>query len=233
MGYELLETVTGLLTAAGLRAGEEFPGGKRMEILAPAAAVGLQALDPGKGVASFSIRILSPRMLGGWCCQVWASRAVQALTDAGMDCQTAQMDYRGGSDCFCVVVTARCRVAFSGDHWEVGSIRQIWIGETIQKGVESFQAVRRQERRIIGAFWQAAPVAVTPGKDGWELELVQIPQEEPEEGEEPFTLTLREGDREIRYTGCCWNETLWQHHREGLRLTRRGFALGREVSAIV
>ena len=68
MGYELLEAVTGRMRDAGLRAGEEFPAGERMEILAPAAAVGLRELDPVQGMATFTVRVLSPRLLGGWCC---------------------------------------------------------------------------------------------------------------------------------------------------------------------
>lgn len=230
MGYELLEQVTALLTAAGLRAGEEYPAGERMEILSPAAAVGLRELDVDQGAAVFTVRILSPRILGGWCCQVWAAKAVQALVDGGMTCATGEMEYLSGSDCFCVVLTVRWPVVRQEEGWLPGSRWQVTIGETLQEGVESFRAVRSQGRRMVGAFCQDAPVAVTPGSGGWTLELVQQPDQEPEEAAEPFELTLREGERVIRYTGCCWNETVWDHDQKGLQLTRRGFALGREVS---
>ena len=229
MGYELLEAVTALLTAAGLRAGEEYPAGERMEILSPAAAVGLRELDTASGQAVFTVRVLSPRILGGWCCQVWAARAVEALSGGGMTCQTAQMEYQSGSDCFCVVLTARWPVVRQGEGWAAGSRWQVLIGETVQEGVESFRAVRSQGRRIVGASCQGGAVGVTPGSGGWELELVQRTGQEPEAGEEPFLLVLREGDRETRYTGCCWNETVFDHDQRGLRLTRRGLALAREV----
>ena len=232
MGYELLEAVTGLLKDAGLRAGEEYPAGERMEILSPAAAVGLRELNLQKGTAAFVIRVLSPRMLGGWCCQVWAARAAMALSGAGMCCRTGEMEYRSGSDCFCVVLTADCPVACEGETWTLGGGWQIRIGDAVQEDVESFRAVRSRQRRIVGASCQSTPVGVTPGKDGWTLELIQRPGREPEEETEPFTLTHREGDREICYTGCCWDETVWDQDREGLRLTRRGFALGREVDPI-
>lgn len=228
MGYELLEAVTGLMRDAGLRAGEEFPAGERMEILAPAAAVGLRELDPVQGMATFTVRVLSPRLLGGWCCQVWAARAVQVLTQAGMSCMAGQMDRQMGLDCFCVVLTARWPVVRQGESW-VHRQRQICIDGIAQEGVVSFRAVRSQGRRLLGAFCQGSPVGVTPGRGGWSLELVQRPEQEPENGQEPFTLTVQEGNERVQYTGCCWDETVWDHDREGRRLTRRGFALEREV----
>ena len=229
MGYELLEAVTALLQQAGLRAGEEYPAGERREILSPAAAVGLRELDPGQGTAVFTVRVLSPRMLGGWCCQVWAARAVEALTAAGLTCQTGVMEYKSGSDCFCVALTARQPVVRQGEDWVPARERQILIGQTAQDGVVSFRAARSQGRRIVGASWQGTPVGVTPGKDGWTLELIQRPDREPETEEEPFTLTLLEGEQQVCYIGCCWDETVWKHDREGSILTRRGFALEREV----
>lgn len=232
MGYELLESVTTCLREAGLRAGEEYPAGERMEILAPAAAVGLRELDPALGTATFTVRVLSPRMLGSWCCQVWAARAASVLSDAGMVCRTGEMEYRSGMDCFCVVLTARWLVVRNGESWMPGSGWQVRIGEVDQEGLVSFRAVRRQGRRLLGAFCQNEPVAVTPGTGGWELELIQHLVQEPEEVAEPFVLTVKEGGQVIRYIGCCWNETVWEHDHEGLRLIRRGFALNREVSQV-
>lgn len=204
-----------------------------MEILSPAAAVGLRELDREAGTAVFTVRILSPRMLGGWCCQVWAARAAEVLSGGGLRCQTGQMEYHSGSDCFCVVLTARWTLVRQEDGgWVPDSGWQIWIGETAQEGLLSFRAVRDRERRIVGAFCQSAPVAVTSGRDGWTLELVQRPDREPQEQTEPFDLTVLQGARQVCYTGCYWNETVWDHDRDGQRLTRRGFALGREVSAV-
>lgn len=231
MGYELLDAVTTLLREEGLRAGEEYPAGEQMEILSPAAAVGLGELDPVQGTAMFTVRVLSPRMLGGWCCQVWAARAVQALTGGGMTCSTGKMEYLKAGDCFCVVLTALWPVVRQGESWIPGSSLQVSIGEQVQQGVESFRAVQSRGRRLVGAFSQDAPVGVTLGSGGWSLELIQRPGPDPEEEQEPFVLTVRNGDRMIRYTGCCWNETVWNHDQRGAQLTRRGFALGREVEA--
>ena len=226
MGYELLEYVTGLLCAGGLRAGEEYPAGKRMEVLSPVAAVGLEALEAG--TARFSVRVLSPRLLGGWCCQVWAARASEALAGAGMTCTAGEMDFLAGSDCFCVKLTAVLPVVSGPSGWSAGRRWQVFCGETEQTGVESFRADRDQGRYLVGAHGQGGAVAVSPGHGGWTVELVQWVDRLPEAVPEPFTLTVREQGRQIRYTGCCWNRERVEHTQRGVRLTRQGFALERE-----
>lgn len=228
MAYELLKHVTQILRSAGLRAGETYPGTRQPEVDQPMAAVGLQELDVSAGKARFRVEVLSPRILGGWCCQVWAARAAQALTGAAMVCATEQMEYLSGSDCFCTAVTASMDVVRSGEGWLPGRRWSIRCGGVEQEGVESFGAVRDQQRRLVGANWAYEPAAITPGRGGWTLELVQRLAGEPEEVPEPFDLEVREGNRCHRYTGCCWNELRYDYTDSGLRLTRRGFALGRE-----
>lgn len=226
MGYELLNHVVGILTAGGIRAGDEYPGGEQVEILSPVAAVGLRELDPAAGEVRFAVRVLSPRILGGWCCQINAARAVTALHSAGMRVQTEPMEFLNGFDCFCVSLTAAMALKADGvpaGKWE------IFCGNVRQERVRSFRAVRRLGRRIVGAFYQSEPVKVTPGSGGWEIELVQRGDAEPGEAAEPFVLTVMESGREIHYMGCCWNEMIWEHSGSGAILTRRGFAMGREV----
>ncbi len=222
MGYELLEQIGDILAAAGFRTGEEYPGLERPEMDGPRAAVGLRALDPEQGTAAFHVRILSPRILGGWCCQTNAARAVEALWTAGLSCRTGELEYLEGSDCFCVTVTATMSLGTGTQRWEIR------CGDGVQEGVVSFRAVRDLDRRIVGAHWESTPVGVTPGHGGWTIELVQRLTRAPEEAAEPFVLTVREGDREHRYTGCFWNETTWDYGPGGRTLKRRGFALGRE-----
>ena len=153
MGYELLNHVAGILTAAGIRAGEEYPGGEQVEILSPVAAVGLRELDPAAGEVRFAVRVLSPRILGGWCCQINAAKAVTALHSAGMRVQTEPMEFLNGFDCFCVSLTAAMALKADGvpaGKWE------IFCGNVRQERVRSFRAVRRLGRRIVGAFYQSA-----------------------------------------------------------------------------
>lgn len=230
MAYELLERLTELLEQAGLPAGEEYPAGSRVEIVTPVAAVGLRELDCANSMARFSVRILSPRILGGWCCQRKAAQAAQALHRAGMTCAAEEMEYLGGSDCFCVSLTASQPVRWDGEVWSAGNRWQVLRDGEEEKNVLSFRAVRNRGRRIVGAFCQSEPIGVTPGAGGWQIELVQSGAEEDAE-KEPFTLTVRAGSAGHRYTGCCWNETEIVLSAGGLKRIRRGFALNREVEA--
>lgn len=229
MGYELLEELAQLLRSAGLTAGEEYPGYQQPEVEGPTAAVGLRELDVPAGLVRYNIRILSPRILGGWCCQIWAARASEALHDAGMTASAGEMEYLSGSDCFCISMTAVQGVISGPEGWMPGTPMELRCGEEILRGVVSFTAHRDQGRRILGAFYQSEPVGISPGRDGWVLELVQQGVQMPEQLSEPFTLTVRDHDCQWVYTGCGWNEERYEHTGQGLRLIRRGFALGREV----
>ena len=229
MVYGLLEELSGLLEAAGIPAGEAYPAGERVEILSPVAAVGLRELDCAHSVARFSVRILSPRILGGWCCQEKAALAEQTLHRAGMRCEAEEMEYLSGSDCFCIRLTVSRPVYESAEGWSAGDRWQVLRDGTEEQNVLSFRAVRNQGRRLVGTFCQGESVGVTPGAGGWQIELVQSGAAEPEEGQEPFTLAVCAGGAEQRYLGCCWNETEIVLSDEGQKRIRRGFALTREV----
>ena len=230
MGYELLRFVMVLLAATGIPVGEEYPGLERPEIDSPRATVGLRELNAAAWTARFRVQILSPRLLGGWCCQDKAAQVVRALTAAGLVCRTEDMEYNSGCDSFCVTVEVVMTVVPRGEGWEPGSRWRVYCNNAEQVGVASFRAARDLQRRVVGTHWKTEPVGITSssGSGGWELELVQDQAEEPASVQEPFVLTVREGDREHRYTGCCWNETVWEYLQSGAHLTRRGFALARE-----
>lgn len=228
MGYELLKALVLLLRGEGISAGEAYPGTGAPAVDGPQAAVGLLELDVPAGLAKFQVRVLSPRHLGGWGCQVWAARVSEALSRAGMTCEAEEMEYLDGLDCFCVTVLAEQRV-LRGNNGAFSGVRlQVFCGDVEQVGVESLTAVRNQGRRVVGAFCQSEAVGITPGHGGWELELIQRTDRLPDGVAEPFVLAVREGDRESRYLGCGWNEERFEHTRRGLRLIRRGFALSRE-----
>lgn len=223
MGREHLELIVDLLRQGGIPAGEGWPGQRRPEPEEPAAAVGLGELDWAEGAARYFVDILSPRRLGLWRCQLTGVQAADILRGAGFSCRMGEMDYLEGSDCFRVTVTARLPMGSEGTGWEVccGGVRQ--------EGVISFRAVRALGRRLLGAMAQGEPVGITAGAGGWTIELVQKPGREPAPEQEPFQVTVRRGSTVERYGDCCWNETETVHGEEGFRLTRRGFALTREV----
>lgn len=230
MGREWLTWLAEILTAAGIRAGEEYPAGEWMEVAEPVAAVGLAELDCSAGTAEFSVRVLSPRRLGGWTCQSAGAKAAEALAKEGLLCRMGGMEYLSGNDCFCVMLTVTAEISCREGSWRFGGQWTYAWNEELIPGVEEFTAEQDLDRRLIGAFCQGEPVGVTPGFGGWKLTLVQtVSGEEPEGPAEPFTLDVTGDATAVRYSGCCWNSITRQHTRQGLRIERRGFALRREV----
>ena len=122
MGYELLKALVELLRGAGISAGEAYPGAGAPAVDGPRAAVGLLALDIPAGLAKFQVRVLSPRILGGWGCQIWAVRVTEILNGAGMTCEAREMEYLDGLDCFCVTIRADQPVIRANGGWIAGLI---------------------------------------------------------------------------------------------------------------
>ena len=144
-----------------------------------------------------------------------------------MRCAAEEMEYLKGSDCFCVSLTVTQPVYEGAEGWSAGW--QVLRDDVQEKNVLAFRAVRNQGRRLGGACCQSEPTGGTPGAGGWQLELVQSGAAEPEEGQEPFVLTVHAGGVRERYLGCCWNETEIVLDGGGLKRIRRGFALKREA----
>lgn len=233
MGDEGLNRLCAILEQAGIRAEADYPAGGWMELTEAVAAVGLDALECGAGLAVFTVRILSPGSLGGWHCQKTAAAASAALERADIRCNASPMAYLDGSDCFCAALRAELEMYDNGSAWYPGQCWQYTCNGEALTGVTEFRAEQNLDRRLVGAFCQAEPVGVTPGSGGWVLTLVQIMPADALEltaPEEPFVLAaVRNGQAET-YSGCCWNRTVAIHTQAGLRLERQGFARKREVS---
>lgn len=229
MGIEWLREVVAILTAAGIRAGEGFPAGKRQELTGPVAAVGLRDLNCREGTGEFEIRILSPRTLGGWRCQSTAAEAVTALETAGMECRMEPMDFREGYDCYEMVIVG-VRWVMEREETPVAELFRISVGGVAVEGVTAFSAVQDRGRRLIGTLNQAEPVGITPGSGGWKLKLVQqIPNGGmlTVEPEEPFVLTVEEKGVVTSFQGCCWNSVTKILDQKQSRVEWEGFALTR------
>lgn len=234
MGIEWLELVVALLTAAGIRAGEEYAVGTAPEITEPVAAVGLSALECSQGQATITVRVISPRTLGGWECQTAAVKAVAALEAAQIHCQMGSMGYLSDCDCYSIAVTARIDVCLVDGSWVKGTHWAVTLDDTAVEWVTGFAAEQDQGRRLITATCQTDPIGVTPGTGGWCIKLVQqIPQggAETQMPEEPFVLEVSDGVTAQVYTGCCWNEVQRSCGQSGMNIQWQGFALTREVQS--
>lgn len=232
MGYEWLEPIAQILNEAGIRAAQAYPAAGVPELSGPVAALSIEELDTDTGSAQVAVQILSPRTGGGWMCQEAAVTAVSALSAAGYVCRSNAVEYQSGSDCFSQKIVVQLALALreavwaAQEHWEF-----LW-NDAALAGVESFTADEDRGRRMVGAFWQAQQVGVTPGAGGWNIAMVQRigPEDaEPEEPEEPFTLTVRRPAETVVYGECYWNRILRRYTQQGLVVERSGFALTREV----
>ena len=152
MGYELLKGLVELLRSAGISAGEAYPGAGAPAVDGPQAAVGLLELDIPAGLAKFQVRVLSPRMLGGWSCQIWAARVSDILNGAGMACEAREMEYLDGLDCFCITIRADQQVSRKSDGSFAGVRLQIFCGEAEQM----WNPLRRSGTRAAGSWGPSA-----------------------------------------------------------------------------
>ena len=241
MGQEWLTKIAELLEKAGIASGEEYAAAPVPAISQPVAAVGLRGLNWGKGTATVSVRILSPRSRGGWACQTTAAKAVTVLEEAGIPAGMEQMEYRRGCNCFETVVTGTMRVReLPPDPVQPPApvVRRCWqvrCGAAELTDVTEFEELQDLNRRLIGAHGQQEPVGITPGSGGLELRMVrEIPagQAEQDPGTEPMELrVIRSGTARI-YTGVCWSRVKREYAGQLLRVEYRGFALKRRTERV-
>lgn len=234
MGIQWLKQITGILTDAGIRAGEAFPGGGNVSLTEAVAAVGLRDLNWREGTAEFEIRVLSPRPLGGWKCQNCAADAVAALEEAGVVCRMEPMEYRGGSDCFEMIIIGQQQVMEVEAEVVAPVYLDVSVGDTAVEYVTEFSAEQNRQRRIIGSVSQNTPVGITPGTGGWGIRLVQeLPggQVAMTEPEEPFVLTVKEEGMTTTFVGCGWNRVKKKQDQSRTLVEWEGFALSREENA--
>lgn len=234
MGLEWLNEITEVLTAAGIRAGEAYPGGKWTEIEGPVAAVSLRNLDYRERTAEFEVRIISPRILGGWQCQHIAAEAVAALEEAGTACRMEPMSYQAGTDCFEMAVIGLMVVFDAEEEIPVADAFAVLIGEEAVGYVTEFSGQQDRQRRLIGSIEQQTPVGITPPTGGWNIRMVQvIPRGGPVTAEpaEPFDLTVKEAGLSTVYSGCGWNVVKKQMDQSETKLIWEGYALTREETA--
>jgi len=226
MGHEWLTQVKEALKNAGFRVEAGYPAQKAVHLTDTVAAVNLGAME-GSRIREVAVCILTPRVMGLEACQNRASDAVLALSKDGNQWRFDRWRYEAGIDCWAIEILGT-PVQASG---VLGYT--IAIGQVQQGHVTDFLARQVQDRRLIRPHGDDTPSGVTPGRRGWTLKLTQLLPEgeaEPEEGTEPFSLTVSRGGVQQTYTGCCWAEYASQQLPEGIQIVRSAFALDREVS---
>ena len=196
------------------------------------AAVNLSRGSTRDYSAGITVAVLSPRSQGLAACQALAGEAAVLLSGVGGDWSFEGWEYDSTLDCFQVKVEGSAVFSGQDDGVVVDEGYEVLIGDTAVPHVTEFIARKDAKRRLVRPHGQPEPIGVTPGTDGWSLELVQLlpwGEQEPEETGDGFTLTLRRGERATRYLTCCWAEYESRQREDGALVTRRGFALSREA----
>lgn len=224
MGPEWLTQTIQVLEAAGFRVEAGYPAHKAVHLTQTVAAVNLKGMDE-KEVREILVTILTPRAMGLEQCQSRAAEGIQALAVDGNQWHFDRWRYEAGIDCWAIEI--------SGTPAEVREEYTVSWGEAVQPYVTDFVARQEPNRRMIRPHGTAEPCGVIPGRQGWNLTLIQLlpgGEPEPENPEEPFTLTVSRGGGQTSYTGCRWSEYVSRQLPEGIQITRSAFALGREVN---
>lgn len=236
MGEQWLNAIVGILTEAGIRSDEAFPGSTRMELTGPVAGVSLRDLCYKDRTGEFEVRIISPRSLGGWVCQTTAASAVAALEEADYACRLEPMRYDTRMDCFEMKVICQ-KIIFDGEEPSEPSepaaspAFSVTIGGQNVSHVTEFSGIQDRQRRLIGAIEEQTPKGITPPTGGWKIRMVQeIPMGGQlfSEPEEPFVLKVFEQGLLTTFSGCGWNVVKKQMDQKKTKLEWEGFALTRE-----
>lgn len=228
-----LEEVKAALERIGIRTSLGYPGGWAARPTEAVAVVYGSGLDYDAGTAQVTAVILSPRQLGLENCQLYANVALGALLGLGTGWHYGQWQFDDHLDCCRLDVVGNVRVAFSGTDLILSPGWQVAIGEERQTCVTDFLARQPGERRFLRPHGTGAPAGVTPALGGWIIRLTQflpMQEAEPEQTQEPFTLTVTFGDNSQVYSGCCWSDYSARKQQGGTLVVRTGFALSREVS---
>lgn len=233
MGNEWLASISEILTGLGIRTQTGTPGRRAMEAGTTVAAVNLTGIDTAQGTMTVTVTVVTPRAEGVVRCQTAAAQAAAALAASGSRWSFDGWRYDSASDCYCIDVTGTRSMEPESTQTGLTGY-EVRIGQTLQSHVTDFQASRQTGRRLLRAMGQAKPLGVTPGMGGWSIRLTQkIPggEEEPETGEDSFTLTVKRGGYTQIFSLCGWAEYTSRQLEDCTEVVRSGFAVEREVIA--
>lgn len=233
MGEQWLSDVTAALRESGWRTESGYPGTAAVQLEGAVAAVNLSRGNTKEASVGITVSVLVPRTAGLAQCQTLAAQAAVLLSGVGGDWCFEGWTYDSTLDCFRVEVEGNAVLSALEEGTAEDGGYEVLIGETVQRYVTEFSAKKDAQRRLVRPHGQSGAVGVTPGMDGWSIELVQLlpdGEAEPEETADTFSLTVQRGGSSMCYIDCCWAEYESRQGSDGVQVVRRGFALSREVS---
>ena len=227
----ILERVLQRLRQAGFPAELAYSGKKQTAVTEPVAAVHIGKVDRGAYQITVAVSILCPAGMGGAACEEAGLRAVEALHEDGAVCTMQGCKYDGLIRSFSVAIQAVYTMATGQGEQEKADFSVSIDGETLPYALE-FTAEERQKHELRYAMGERNPKGVSLGSGSWDICLVErIPTggEDLAEQTGSFTIQIAGQHGNEIYRQCMWISVKREFTRQGLKCTRKGIAVRREV----
>ena len=233
MGISILERVVRELRQENFEADIAYPGQKYPVLTDPVAAVHLQKVDRASLTVTVEVNIICPASLGGTTCELEALRATEVLRWAGAVCVQNGCRYDGLAQVYEVAVLATFTGITEADDCTIGPGFTVKINRLLVQNAIGFTAQQKADHQVQFAMGENAPVGISPGSWTWQLELEElIPAGSAEtlQSAELFELELTTAVQTETFYHCRWLSEKREFTKAGLRRTRTGIAMSREVS---
>ena len=233
MGISILEMVLRLLRQEDFTADIGYPGQKYPVLTEPVVAVHLEKVDRTNLSVTVEISVISPASLGGAACELEALRATEVLRWAGATCVQNGCRYDGLAQVYTVSVMATFTGITEADSCTIGPGFTVHISNVYHPYAVSFTATRTGEHEVQYAVGENAPVGLSAGSWVWKLELEEVIPSGSIEAEQPsdlFELKLTTPVQTEQYYHCRWTSEKREFTQKGLKRTRVGIAMSREVT---
>ena len=233
MGISILEMVLRLLRQEGFTADIAYPGQKYPVLTEPVAAVHLEKVDRANLTVTVEVSIICPASFGGGKCELEALRATEVLRWNGAACVQNGCTYDGVAQVYVVSVLATFTGITEEDGCTIGPGFAVHVSNILHPYAISFTATRSAEHEARHEIGEAAPIGLVPGSWIWKIqleELIPAGSPEAEQNAEPFELKLTTDIQTETYCHCRWISEKREFTRSGLRKTRTGIAMDREVT---
>ena len=227
----ILERVLQRLREAGFPAEYAYSGKKHTAVTEPVAAVHIGKVDREDYRISVAVSILCPAGMGGTACEEAGLRAVEALHEDGAACTMQGCKYDGLTRSFSVAIAAVYTMAVSEGAQEGLSFSVSIDGNMLPYALE-FTAEEQHKHALRFSMGEREAKAVSLGCGGRNICLVELI---PAGGEEiaaqtgSFSIQIDGLHGKERYRDCVWTSVKREFTRQGLKCTRKGLAVRREV----
>lgn len=221
MGQMIVDKVTQLLIAQGIRAERAFPTERIARITEPVAAVSLEKADLDARTAVVLVEILAPQESGGYLCQTKALEACAVLETAGAACSQGGCDFLSKGHLFRVPVKAVFQGVARADDMEAVPQFTIKTGSLTLSyacGFTAKQVLSSEDNSLQSEPWELTVEEFFP----WGTMDTLV-------AEEPFRLQLKCMGKTEQYENCRWTSRKRTVEEKGIRQFRTATAASRSI----